>query len=140
MQLGEEDKDDRMQVYRKILIISPGLMLKILFKRLFCWTYFWVRLFLEGLVIGRNFVFQNGFGLPIKTAKKKPKITAQNSSRQPTKTVHGLIFGRAYYRKDICIPDLRRLVSAGVTLGGGHIVGILRYKQCSIIFINYLAL
>ena len=29
----------------------------------------WGNLFFEGLVVGRNFAFQNGFGLSIKTAK-----------------------------------------------------------------------
>ena len=82
-------------------IISPGLIL-ILFKRLFCWAHFRGSLFSEGLVIGRNFAFQNGFGLSIKTAKHT-KITAYNSSKKLTVTVHGLIFRRAYYRKDFCV-------------------------------------
>ena len=50
----------------------------------------------------RNFAFQNGFGLSIKIAKST-KITAKNSSKQLTVTVHGLIFGRAHYWKDICV-------------------------------------
>ena len=41
----------------------------------------------KGLFIGGNFAFQNGLGLTIK---------------QLALTVHGLIFGRAYYRKDFC--------------------------------------
>ena len=43
--------------YHRILIISPGLNL---FKRLYYWAYFQGSLFSEGLIIGRNFVFQNG--------------------------------------------------------------------------------
>ena len=39
-----------------------------MFKRLFCWAYFWGSLFSEGLIIGRNFEFQNGLDLTIKTA------------------------------------------------------------------------
>ena len=49
----------------------------------------------------KNFAFQNGFGLSIKTAKST-KI-AKHSSKQLTLTVHGLIFGRAHYWKDICV-------------------------------------
>ena len=41
-----------------------------------------------GLIIGRNFAFQNRLSLTIK---------------QLALTVHGLIFGRAYYRKDFCV-------------------------------------
>ena len=53
--------------YRKILIISPGLIY--LLKRLFCWAYFRGNLFSEGLVIEGNFVFQHGFGMLTNTAK-----------------------------------------------------------------------
>ena len=51
--------------YRKIPIISPGL---IFVQKVFGWAYFWGSIFLEGLIIGRNFAFQNGLGLTIKTA------------------------------------------------------------------------
>ena len=67
----------RVRLYRKMPIISPGLI--------FVQNAFLLGLFSEGPVIGRNFAFENGFCLVIKTA------------------VHGLIFGRAYYRKDICV-------------------------------------
>ena len=43
-----------------------------------------------GLIIGGSFAFQNGLSL----------ITAKNSLKQPL-TVDGLIFRRAYYRKEI---------------------------------------
>ena len=56
-------------------------------------------LFSEGLVIARDFAFQNGFGLSIKTA----------SSNSPC-----LIFGRACYRKDISVWDLGDLFSEGL--------------------------
>ena len=51
----------------KIPIITLGLIFcsKGFFIR---WTYFRESLFLEGLIIGRNIVFQNGLGLTIKTA------------------------------------------------------------------------
>ena len=39
-----------------------------MFKRLFCWAYFRGSLFSEGLIIGRNFKFQNGLDLTVKTA------------------------------------------------------------------------
>ena len=49
-----------------------------LFKRPFRWAYFRGSLLSEGFVIGRNFAFQNGFVLSIKTVGKQPK-TAKNS-------------------------------------------------------------
>ena len=50
--------------------------------------------------------------------------TALKSLKQPALTVHGLIFGRAYYRKDFCVCDL----GGGVFFfGGGLIIGILLY-------------
>ena len=51
--------------YRKILIISPGLIIvqKAAFLGLFLES-----LFSEGFIIERNFAFQNGLGLTIKTA------------------------------------------------------------------------
>ena len=52
-------------IYRKILIISPGL---IFVQKAFWWAYFQGSLFSQGLIIGRNFAFQNGLGLTIKTA------------------------------------------------------------------------
>ena len=44
---------------RKIPIINPGLI--------FVQKAFLLGLFTEGLIIGRNFAFQNGLGLTIKT-------------------------------------------------------------------------
>ena len=46
--------------YRKIPIISPGPI--IVQKAVL------LGLFSEGFIIGRNFAFQNGFGLTVKTA------------------------------------------------------------------------
>ena len=51
--------------------------------------------------MGRNFAFQKGHGLSKPT--ENTKITALNSSKQLTVTVHGLIFGRVYYWKDISV-------------------------------------
>ena len=61
-------------IYRKIPIISPGL---IFVQKAFLVGLFWGSLFSEELVIGRNFSFQNGrgFDLSIKTTKNT-KITA----------------------------------------------------------------
>ena len=49
--------------YRKIPI-----KFHIFSKGFFGWAYFRGRLFSEGLIFGRNFVFQNGLCLAIKTA------------------------------------------------------------------------
>ena len=53
-------------MYRKIMIISPGLILAQ--KRLFYWVDFWEGLFSEGLIIRGEIALQNGLGLTIKTA------------------------------------------------------------------------
>ena len=50
--------------FRKIPIISPGL---IFVQKAFLLAYFWGSLFLEGLIIGRNFAFQNGLDLTMET-------------------------------------------------------------------------
>ena len=42
----------KMARYRKIAIISPGL---IVVQKAFCWTYFRGAYFSEGLIIGGNF-------------------------------------------------------------------------------------
>ena len=82
-------------LYHKIPIISPGL---IFFQKVFCWAYFRESLFSQGLIIGRHFAFQNGLGLTIKPLAL---------------TVHGHIFGRAYYRRDFCVSDLGGLFQGG---------------------------
>ena len=46
-------------MYRKIPIISPGL---IFVQKAFLVAYFRGSLFLEGLIIGGNFAFENGLG------------------------------------------------------------------------------
>ena len=67
-----------------------------------------------GVIIGGNLVFQNGLDLTIKTAKN----TEDNSLKQLTLTVHGIIFGRAYYQKDIYICDLGHLFEGELISGG----------------------
>ena len=57
-----------MDIYRKIPVISRGL---IFIQK----AQFWGNLFSEGLIIGRNFAFQNGMGL-IKKTPENAKITA----------------------------------------------------------------
>ena len=70
----------------------------------------------------------------------------ENSLKQLTLTVHGLIFGRAYYRKNICVWFLGALFSEGLLYlfiyfififffgwrgggGMGLIIGILRNES-----------
>ena len=85
--------------YRKIPIISPWLM--------FVQKAFLLGLFLEGLVIGRNFAFQNGFDLSIKNSNSNSPWAYIREGLLSEGYLHlrfgGLIFGRAYYRKDICV-------------------------------------
>ena len=70
-----------MLKYCKIMVVSPGLIFVQIAVLLGLFSG-------QGLVIGRNFAFQNGLSLTIE---------------QLALTVHGLIFGRAYYRKDFCV-------------------------------------
>ena len=79
--------------YRKIPIISPGLILIILFKRLFAGLTFGGPYFL------REFCISKLVGLDNKNSSKDH----ENSIKQLTLTVRGHIFGRAYYWKNICI-------------------------------------
>ena len=89
-----------------------------MFKRLFCWAYFWRSLFSEGLIIGGNFAFQNGLNMTIKTA---------SANRCMGSYTAGLIIGRifaseiwgAYFRYDLLLFFLGG--------GGGVIIGILRH-------------
>ena len=80
-----ENDGDGIEKYRKIPIISPGL---IFVQKAVLLGLFSGELIFGGVIIGRNFAFQNGLGLTIK---------------QLALTVHGLIFGRAYYRKEFCV-------------------------------------
>ena len=67
-------------IYRKTPIISPGLI--------FVRKAVLLGLFSAELIIGPELAFQNGLGLTIK---------------QLAVTIHGLIFRRAYHRKDFCV-------------------------------------
>ena len=89
-------------IYRKIPAISPGL---IFVQKAVLLGLFSGELISEGPIIGRNFAFQNGLGL---------------TTKQLAVTVHGLIFGRAYYRKDFCVCDLGGLFSGGGLFWGGE--------------------
>ena len=75
---------------------------------------------MEGLVIGGNFAFQNGFGLSTE-AVKNTEITASNSSKQVTVTVHELILGRLIFLEGLFF----------FFWGGGGwgalVIGIVRY-------------
>ena len=74
--------------YRKTPIISPGL---IFVQKAVLLDLFSGSLFSEGLIIGRNFAFQNRLDLTIKTARNTTK-TAYNSLTQQILTLNGLIF------------------------------------------------
>ena len=80
-----------------------------MFKRLFWRACFRRSLFSEGLIIGRNFAFQNGLDLTIKTA----------STNSPW----------AYLREGLLSEGYLRLRFAwGAYFRGGLIIGILRYS------------
>ena len=85
-----------------------------MFKRLFCWAYFRGSLFSEGLNIGGNFVFQNGWDLTIKTASTNSPwaYIREGLLSEIYLRFGGLSFGRAYFW--------------GGT--GRLIIGILRYQ------------
>ena len=64
--------------YRKILIIRPGL---IFVQKPFLWAFFRGSVFSEGLFIGGNFAFQNGFGFLIKDNSLKQLQAAKGLHR-----------------------------------------------------------
>ena len=84
------------------------------FKRLFCWAYFPGSLFSEGLIIGRNFAFQNGPGMKIKTA----------STNSPW----------AYIREGLLSEGFVRLRFGGG--GGGLIFGVAYDRNFTVLPIN----
>ena len=79
---------------RGIYHSKPGLI----FPKGVWWAFFGRGLY----VMKGSFVLWNGFGLTVKTALNS-MIKAWKSLTQLTLTVHGLIFGGAYYQKDICV-------------------------------------
>ena len=87
-------------MYCRIPIISLGLSL---FERIFYWAYSRGRLFSDGLVIGRNFAFQNKLSLTIKTTKNTQITASINSSW-------------AYIREDVLSEGYLRLRFGGLTL------------------------
>ena len=99
--------------YGKILIISPGPI----FVQKAYLMGFWGSLFSEGLIIGRNFAFQNGLGFTIKTANSNSRWAYIRegllSEGYLCLRFGGLIFGRAYFWKGLFL--------------GGLIIGILWY-------------
>ena len=107
-----------------------------MFKRLFCWAYFRGSLFSEGLIIGRNFAFQNGLGLTIKTAStNSPWAYIREgllSEGFLCLRFGGLIFGRAYfggggaYYRNFTVFKLRLMAARNATVGGD-----LNFRFCS---------
>ena len=57
---------------------------------------FWGELIFEGAYYWREFCVSNWAELDNKLEQ------LETLRKQPTRTAHGLVFGRAYYRKDIC--------------------------------------
>ena len=109
-------------VYRKIPITSPGL---IFVQKAFLLGLFSGSLFLEGLIIGGNFAFQNGLDLTMKTVSTNSPwayiwegLLSEGYLRL---RFGGLIFGRTYF-------------GGGGGGGGGLIIGILRYFNSILCF------
>ena len=68
---------------------------------------------MEGLIIGRNFAFQNGLGLIIKTA----------STNSPWACIREGLLSEGFVH-----------LRFGGLIFGGLMIGILRYAQCSYFF------
>ena len=81
---------------------------------------------MEGLIIGRNFAFQNGVGLTIKTATTSSPWAYIWEGLLSEGFLHlrfwGLIFGRAYFWEGFFF----LFFFFG---SGGLIIGILRYNM-----------
>ena len=73
-----------------------------LFKKLFRWDYFRGSLFSKGLIIGGNFVFQNGLGFTIKTANSNSPWAYICSKS----FFGGIIFGGAYFRRVLLLEGI----------------------------------
>ena len=82
--------------YRKIRIISPGL---ILVQKAFLVSLFSGELIFRGAYYWKEFCISKWVGLDNKNSLNY----YENSLKQLALTAHGLIFGRAYYLKDFCI-------------------------------------
>ena len=88
---------------------------------------FWGELIFGGACYQKEFCTSEWVGLD-----KKELKTLSSLKQLKTVIVHGLIFGRAYYRKDICVWDLGELIFGRAYYfflwggGGGLIIGILR--------------
>ena len=80
--------------YHKIPIISPGL---IFVQKAFLLGLFSGELIFGGAYYWTEFCVSKWVGLDTKNSLKH----YENSLKQQALTVHGLIFQRAYYRKDI---------------------------------------
>ena len=103
--------------YRKIQIVSPGL---IFVQKAFLLGLFSGELiFSERLIIGRNFVFQNGLGLTIKTA----------STYSPWAYIREGLLWEGFVRLRFGGLILEGLIFLGGGGGGGLIIGILRYVK-----------
>ena len=80
--------------------------------------------FFAGLIFGGAY-FRRGsllekilrFKIGCRLDNKNSLKHRENSLKQLTLTVHGLIFEGAYYRKVICVQDLGGLFSGGLILG-----------------------
>ena len=83
----------RLDIYRKIPIISPGL---IFVQKDFLLGLFSGELIFGGAYYWRKFGVSKWVGLDNKNGLKYE----DNSLKQLTLKVHGLIFGRAYHWKD----------------------------------------
>ena len=103
-------------LYRKIPILGPWLIFveKAVLLRLFSGelifggTYYWKEFYVSKWV---------GLDSNMKQAKTLPKQPKQPKTAIAL-TVQGLIFGRAYYRKDFCVWDLGAYFREGLFLGG----------------------
>ena len=95
-----ENSDNKPWVY----ICSEGF---------FCWAYFRGSLFSKGLNIGRNFAFQNGLGLTIKTAEQH-----YQSSLKQLKTA-SINSPWAYILEGLLSEGFLRLRLEGLIFGAG---------------------
>ena len=85
-------KSSHSLYYRKIPIISPGL---IFVQKVFLLGLFSGELIFGGAYYWKEFCVSKRVGLDNKNGVKH----CANSLKQLALTVHGIIFGRAYYRK-----------------------------------------
>ena len=98
--------------YLKIQKTRPRLLLV---QNEFLVGLFWGELMFGGAYFRREFLVSKWVGIDNKNTFKH-QDNSKNSLKQLTLTVHGLMYGRACYRRNIRVCDLGGLLTGGLII------------------------